>query len=102
MRTTILAGGSGTRIKSLFPDSPKPMIPVLAKPLLQWQIESLVAQSIHDITLIIGYRADLIQAHFGDGSAFGAKISYIVEDEPLGTGGALALLPPEDTLLLYG
>ena len=102
MRAAISAGGKGTRIGESFPNLPKPMIPILGKPLLQWQIESLVAQGICDITLIIGYRAEQIKSHFGDGAAFGAKISYIVEDEPLGTGGALALLSKEDTLLLYG
>jgi len=102
MRTAIIAGGKGTRIGGFFPDLPKPMIPISGKPLLQWQIESLVAQGICDVTFIIGHMADQIQAHFGDGATFGAKISYVVEDELLGTGGALVLLPPEDTLLLYG
>ncbi|MDR1246034.1 MAG: HAD-IIIA family hydrolase [Clostridiales Family XIII bacterium] len=102
MRAVILAGGKGTRIKSLYPGLPKPMIPILGKPLLQYQIESLTRQGITDICLILGYRADVIQTHFGDGEAFGAKIEYIAEDEPLGTGGALSLLPREDTLILFG
>lgn len=102
MRAAILAGGKGTRIGGLFPDLPKPMIPVCSKPLLQWQVESLVKQGIVGITLIIGCKADVIQRHFGDGGCFGANIEYIVEDEPLGTGGALSLLPREDTLVLFG
>ena len=102
MRAAILAGGRGTRIGELFPNLPKPMVPILGKPILQRQIESLAAQGIGDITLIIGHRADQIQAHFGEGAAFGAKVSYIIEDQPLGTGGALSMLPADDTLLLYG
>jgi D,D-heptose 1,7-bisphosphate phosphatase len=78
------------------------MIPVAGKPPLQWQVESLVAQGICCCTMIVGYKAEAIQAHFGSGKAFGAKIDYIVEDSPLGTGGALSMLPREDTLVLYG
>jgi len=102
MRAAILAGGKGARVEAIFPGLPKPMIPILGKPLLQWQVESLAAQGISNVTLIVGHKAEQIQAHFGDGAAFGAKIGYIVEDRPLGTGGALALLPRKDTLLLYG
>ena len=96
MRAAILAGGMGTRIGELFPDLPKPMIPVCGKPLLQWQVDMLMAQGITDITLIIGYKAEIIQNHFGN------RVKYIIENEPLGTGGALALLPREDTLILFG
>jgi len=102
MRAAILAGGKGTRIGEMFPDLPKPMIPICGKPVLQWQIESLAAQGITDITLIVGYKADVIKQHFGSGENFGARLGYIVEDEPLGTGGALSLLPHEDTLILFG
>lgn len=102
MRAAIIAGGKGTRIGMLYPDLPKPMIPICGKPLLQWQIESLVMQGVGDITLIVGYKADVVQAYFGRGEHYGAKISYIVEDKPLGTGGALVLLPREDTLVLLG
>ena len=102
MRAAILAGGGGTRIAGLYPSIPKPMIPISGKPLLAWQVESLVAQGIADITLIIGYKAEQIKSYFGEGKAFGANIDYIIEAEPLGTGGALVLLPRADTLVLYG
>jgi D-glycero-D-manno-heptose 1,7-bisphosphate phosphatase len=102
MRAAILAGGRGTRIGGLYPDLPKPMIPVAGKPLLRRQIESLEEQGIKDITLVIGYKAGVISDYFGDGGAFGAKIKYIVEEEPLGTGGAMPLLPKDDTLVLLG
>lgn len=102
MKAVILAGGKGTRIAKGYPDIPKPMIPIDGKPLLQYQVESLVAQGFPDILLITGYKAEVICAHFGDGSDFGASISYINEDVPLGTGGALSLLPPQDILLIMG
>jgi len=102
MKAAILAGGKGSRIGVLYPDLPKPMIPVAGRPVLQRQIEALSAQGIIDISLIVGYKADVIQSHFGNGKAYGTKIDYIIEDEPLGTGGALALLHREDTLVLFG
>lgn len=102
VKAAIMAGGKGKRIEQYHPDLPKPMIPLLGKPVLQYHVELLVSQSITDITLILGYKADIIRNHFGDGSAFGANIDYIIEDSPLGTGGALTLLPSEDTLILFG
>jgi D-glycero-D-manno-heptose 1,7-bisphosphate phosphatase len=97
-----LAGGKGTRISEIYPDVPKPMINVLGKPLLQWQIESLCSQGIKDITLITGYKSEVIRDYFGSGKAFGVDIEYIVEQSPLGTGGALCLLPKEETLVIFG
>jgi len=102
VRAAILAGGKGTRIGTIYPDLPKPMFPIAGKPLLQHHIEALASQGINQITLTVGYKADVIRNHFGDGKAFGVHIDYIVENEPLGTGGALALLPQEDTLILLG
>jgi histidinol-phosphate phosphatase family protein len=102
MRAAILAGGRGTRTEALFPGLPKPMIPVCGKPVLERQIEALTEQGMRDITLLVGHGAEAIRKHFGDGEAFGAAISYIVEESPLGTGGALSLLPKEDTLVLFG
>lgn len=102
MKAAILAGGRGTRIAGYYPDLPKPMIPLCGKPLLQIQIESLVKQGFTDITLILGYKAEAIKNHFADGGQFGADIQYITEEQPLGTGGALSLLPKEDTLVLFG
>ncbi len=102
MRAAILAGGKGTRIAAQYPDIPKPMIPLCGRPVLEQQIRQLATQGIRDITLIVGYKADVIQKYFGDGKSFDVNISYIVENSPLGTGGALPLLPQEDTLLLLG
>lgn len=84
-----MAGGRGTRIAELFPNIPKPLIPVAGMPILEREIKSLCAQGFKDIILTVGYLADKIIAYFGDGSLFGAKIDYFVEEFPLGNAGAL-------------
>lgn len=84
-----MAGGRGTRIAELFPDIPKPLIPVDGMPILEREIRSLAAQGFKDIILTIGYLADKISSHFGDGSKFGVSIDYYVEEIPLGNAGAL-------------
>lgn len=103
MKTVIMAGGKGTRIASVRNDVPKPMIEICGKPILEWQIESLKAQGLTDITLVIGYLGDFIKDYFGDGSKFGVNISYFEEDNPLGTAGALFKMDLKgDFLLLCG
>ena len=100
-----MAGGKGTRIAEVAKDIPKPMIPVLGKPVLEYQIRSLTAGGVQDITLVIGHLGDAIRNYFGDGAAFGARIRYIAEEKPLGTAGALFYLKEElkeDFLLLFG
>ncbi len=104
MKVVIMAGGKGTRIASVKSDVPKPMIPICGKPILEWQIENLKACGFTDITLVIGYLGHVIKEYFGNGEKFGVKISYFVEDRPLGTAGALFKMPEltEDFLLLCG
>ena len=89
MKTILMAGGRGTRIAELFPNIPKPLIPVAGMPILEREIRSLCAQGFKDIILTVGYLADKIIAYFGDGSQFGVKIDYFVEESPLGNAGAL-------------
>ena len=89
MKVVIMAGGKGTRIASVKSDVPKPMIPIAGKPILEWQIDCLRNQGFKEIILVIGYLGHVIQEHFGDGSKFGVKVNYFVEDTPLGTAGAL-------------
>lgn len=102
MKTVIMAGGRGTRISELFPDIPKPLIPVsiikkcedgreieISKPVLEWEIRSLVAQGFTDIVLTVSYMAEKIQSYFGTGVQLGCQITYFVEDVPLGNAGAL-------------
>lgn len=105
MKTVIMAGGKGTRIASVNSEVPKPMIPILDKPILQYQIECLRSQGYDDIILVVGHLGHVIRDYFGDGSEFGVKIEYVVETEPLGTAGALYLLKEkltDDFLLLCG
>ena len=94
MKTVIMAGGKGTRIAELFPDIPKPLIPIsdadgVSRPVLEWEIMSLASQGFKDIILTIGYRANQIQDYFGDGGQWGVNLDYYVEETPLGNAGAL-------------
>ncbi len=91
MKAFILAGGLGTRIRSLFPEVPKPLIPVNGKPFLEWQIRALVAHDITEIVLCVSYKAEAIIDYFGNGHALGAHIDYSAEPQPMGTAGALQL-----------
>lgn len=89
MKVVIMAGGRGTRIAELFPNIPKPLIPVGGLPILEREIRSLASQGFKDIILTVGYLADKIIEYFGDGSRMGVKIEYFVEETPLGNAGAL-------------
>ena len=99
MKTVIMAGGRGTRISELFPTIPKPLIPISRvneitgdeekRPVLEWEIRSLVSQGFTDIILTVSHMADKIEKYFGDGSRLGCHIEYFVEDIPLGNAGAL-------------
>lgn len=103
MKVVIMAGGRGTRISELFPDIPKPMIPVCGIPVLEREISSLKKQGFTDIILTVGYKAESIMQHFGDGRKYGVQIEYFVEKEPLGNAGALFRIKDkltEDFLLL--
>ncbi len=89
----IMAGGLGSRLNELTRDRPKPMLPVGGRPLLETIIDRFVAQGFRDIWLAVNYRAEVIMDHFGDGSAFAARIRYLREEKRLGTAGALSLMP---------
>ena len=101
MQAVILAGGLGTRLRPILGDLPKPLAPVCGRPFLEYQIETLKAAGFDRLVLCVGYRHDLIEAHFGDGRALGVHIVYSVESQALGTGGALRLARPHlDTTCL--
>ena len=89
MKVVIMAGGRGTRIAELFPNIPKPLIPVNGMPILEREIRSLASQGFKDLILTVGYLADKIMSYFRDGSQLGVKIEYFVEETPLGNAGAL-------------
>jgi HAD superfamily hydrolase (TIGR01484 family) len=85
----ILAGGLGTRLRPLTDNTPKPLLPMKGKPIIQHTIEQLRDHGIKNIILSIGFKAEKIKEYFGDGKQLGVNISYSIEEEPLGTGGAI-------------
>lgn len=103
----VLAGGFGTRLRPVVSDVPKPMAPMNDKgtPFLAFVLDQLAGQGFETIILSVGYMAEVIQEYFGDAYA-GMKIRYSLEDEPLGTGGAikkaLALCSAENVFVLNG
>ena len=84
----ILAGGMGTRLRSVVADVPKPMAPVGGRPFLEYLMDYWMGQGIERFSLSVGYLGDIIREHFGS-EYRGAPIDYIIEIEPLGTGGGL-------------
>lgn len=89
MKAVILAGGYGKRLRPLTMDKPKPLVEIAGKPILLWQIEWLKKYGINEIVLLVGYLKDKIIEYIGSGKKLNVKVTYVVEDEPLGTGGAL-------------
>lgn len=98
----IMAGGRGERLRPVTDAIPKPMVKVAGRPILERIVLHLVGAGIRRIFISVNYMADTIEAHFGDGSAFGCSIEYLRERTPLGTGGSLSLLPqgPSHPLLV--
>lgn len=89
MKAVIMAGGMGSRLKAITGDRPKPMVPLLGRPLMEYILELLRSQGFDQVCAAVRYRAGDIMAHFGDGSRFGVEMQYRVEEEPLGTAGAV-------------
>ncbi len=104
MQAVVMAGGLGQRLRPLTTDMPKPMLPVGNRPLLERTVEMLRAAGVRRVNVTTHYKAEKIREHFGDGRAFGVDIEYINEDTPLGTAGALSLLPasPDPLLVING
>jgi len=103
----VLAGGEGIRLRPLTYSIPKPLIPVGEKPILEEIISRLRRFGFEEIVLAVGYRWELIETYFRDGAAFGVRIQYVRESQPLGTAGALALVrrqcaPREALLVMNG
>lgn len=91
----IMAGGFGTRLRPLTDNCPKPMLKVGDKPMLHHLVQRFSELGFHNIYISTHYLPEQIQKYFGDGSRFGVNINYIHEETPLGTGGALGLLPDD-------
>jgi NDP-sugar pyrophosphorylase family protein len=105
MQAVILAGGRGERLRPLTDQVPKPLIPIKGKPFAQYLVEGLARAGVGSILFCTGYLAEQFPRYFGDGSRWGVKVSYSVEDAPLGTAGALkraAALLEQRFLILNG
>jgi mannose-1-phosphate guanylyltransferase len=89
MKAVILAGGLGKRLRPLTDERPKPMIEVLSMPIIEWQIKWFKKHGMNEIVICVGYLKEHIIEYIGSGTKFGVKVGYVVEEEPLGTAGAL-------------
>jgi len=98
----ILAGGRGMRLRPYTDTTPKPLIPVRGRPIIEHALELMRSHGVEEVTIAVNYLKERIMEHLGDGKRFGLHIGYIEEDRPLGTAGALALLerPSQDTILM--
>jgi NDP-sugar pyrophosphorylase family protein len=92
LKVVILAGGLGTRLRPFTFSIPKPLIPIGKKPIMEIIIDNLKKFSLKDIFLCVGYKSELIESYFGDGSKFGVNLSCIKEKKRLGTAGPLKLI----------
>lgn len=91
----LMAGGLGTRLRPLTIDTPKPMLTVGSKPILETILESFIRYGFGNFHFSVNYKSEQIREYFGDGSRYGVSINYLNETERLGTAGALSLLPGE-------
>lgn len=106
MRTAIiLAGGKGTRLSKVSKDIPKPMMPILGKPIVEYQLELLKKHGFDTIWFVVNHMHEQISSYFGDGTKWGININYYIEEHPLGTVGGVKALESELNeafLVLYG
>jgi mannose-1-phosphate guanylyltransferase len=106
MKGIIIAGGLGTRLRPLTNRRPKPLVPLANRPFLEYQVALLKQHGVDDVVFATNYMAEKIEAHFGDGSRFGVRMRYALEETPLGTGGAIrnaaALFPGESVVVFNG
>jgi dTDP-glucose pyrophosphorylase/CBS domain-containing protein len=104
LHAVVMAGGMGSRLRPLTQELPKPMLEVGGRPLLEIIIQHLRDAGIRQVKVTMHHKPERIEQHFGDGSTFGVELSYVSEDQPLGTAGGLGLLevPKETTLVING
>ena len=101
LQAVIMAGGFGTRLRPLTEDLPKPMLKVGDRPVMEHIIGQLQQAGIRQVNVTTHYKPEKITEHFGNGEAFGVELNYVNEDRPLGTGGALGLIPkPTEPMLV--
>jgi dTDP-glucose pyrophosphorylase len=103
-QAVVMAGGLGSRLHPLTENTPKPMLPVGGRPVMEIIVDQLRSVGVRQIHVSTRYQADKIKRHFGSGEGFGVEIDYVNEDQPLGTGGALGLMetPDEPVLVING
>lgn len=89
MKVVVLAGGLGRRLRPLTEDKPKAMVSVCGKPLIEWHIYWLKRYGFNEFVLLLGHAKEKVIEYLGSGRKLGIRVSYVVEDEPLGTGGAI-------------
>ena len=87
----VLVGGFGTRLRPVVDDRPKPLATVAGRPFLEWVLLDLARQGVRTVVLAAGYGAEQVRAAIGDGARYGVEVRYSVEEQPLGTGGAVRL-----------
>jgi len=104
IQALIMAGGQGARLRPLTDNIPKPMLPIGDQPLMEITVQKLEEAGIRQINVAVHHKSDNIKNHFGDGHNHGVEINYIDEDQPLGTAGALGIMPTPDqtTLVVNG
>jgi len=104
-KVVLMVGGLGTRLRPLTEKTPKPMLNVGGKPILQTIVEKFASYGFKNIIMCVNYKSHIIQDYFGDGSGFGVNIEYVLEDKRMGTAGALSLLkekPKEPFFVMNG
>lgn len=104
-RVILMVGGLGTRLRPLTQDTPKPMLKVGNKPILQTIVERFAEYGFVNITMCVNFNASIIRDYFGDGKEFGVNIDYVLEQKRMGTAGALSLLkerPSEPFFVMNG
>ena len=89
MKALILIGGMGTRLRPLTCETPKPLLPIINRPFLEYQFQLLRRHGIKDIILCVAYLHHEFENYFGNGKKFGVNLKYVHEQNPLGTGGAI-------------
>ncbi len=102
LRALILAGGMGTRLKPALQELPKPLAPIAGRPFISYPLSWLRRQGVEEITLCLGYKAELFIQELGNGEQLGIRLSYSIEEASLGTGGALkfALMGYTDPIIV--
>src|SRR5204862_6359899 len=102
VKAVILAGGEGTRMRPLTSNTPKPMMPIANKPMLEHIVALLALHGFDEIVVTVAFLANQIRDYFGDGSDFGVTMRYATEDSPLGTAGSVrnASAELDDTFLV--